>query len=51
MELEETAYWLSLLADLELVPPRKLASLRQEADELTAILVTCVKKLKARRRG
>ena len=50
MELEETAYWLSLLADLELVPPHKLTSLRTEADELTAILVTCVKKVKARRR-
>jgi len=50
MELEETAYWLSLLADLELVSPGKLAPLRQEANELTAILVTCVKKVKARRR-
>ena len=50
MELEETAYWLSLLVDLELVPPKRLEPLRNEADELTAILVTCVKNIKARRR-
>ena len=52
MELEETAYWLSLLVDLDLVSPSRLAPLRNEANELTAILVTCVKrmKLKARQR-
>ncbi|HET8775287.1 MAG TPA: four helix bundle protein [Thermoanaerobaculia bacterium] len=50
MELEETAYWMSLIVDLNLVASNRLAPLRKEADELTAILVTCVKKLKARRR-
>ena len=39
MELEETAYWLELLADAEIVPAHRLAQLRTEADELTAILV------------
>jgi four helix bundle protein len=51
MELEETAYWLSIVEDLELVSKRKLALLRKEADELTAILVTCVKNVKARPKG
>ncbi|MGZ5432439.1 MAG: four helix bundle protein [Thermoanaerobaculia bacterium] len=50
MELEETAYWMSLVVDLDLVTATKLAPLRREADELTAILVTCVRKLKAKRR-
>jgi len=40
-ELEETGYWLELLADSEVVPARRLAGLREEADELTAILVAC----------
>lgn len=39
-ELEETAYWLELLADSEVVPARRLADLRREADELTAILAS-----------
>jgi four helix bundle protein len=49
-ELEETTYWLELLVMYELVSARKLAPLMQEADELTAIFVASVKKLKARRR-
>jgi four helix bundle protein len=48
-ELEETCYWLELLAAEQLGPKTDLASLAVEADELTAILVTCVKKVKARR--
>ena len=50
MELEESAYWMSLLVDLELVSSSRMAPLREEAEELTAILVTSVKKLKVRRR-
>jgi four helix bundle protein len=50
MELEETTYWLSLLVDHGLVSQRRLAALCNEANELTAILVTCVKKVKARLR-
>src|SRR5690242_555308 len=45
-ELEETAYWLELLGEADLVPSARLTDLRQEADELTAILTTCVKKTK-----
>ncbi len=49
-ELEETAYWLELLVEADIVKPELVAGLRQEADELTAILVTSVKTLKSRRR-
>src|SRR5262249_54631680 len=37
-ELEETAYWLELLVEGEVVPADKLKSLQQETDELTAII-------------
>ena len=43
-ELEETAYWMELLVEGGLVPIAKLAPLRQECDELTAIFVTIIKR-------
>ncbi|MEN3369604.1 MAG: hypothetical protein V7609_1747 [Verrucomicrobiota bacterium] len=45
-EIEETAYWLELLVDADIVVPDKLAPLRQECDELTAIFVTIIKRSK-----
>lgn len=42
-EIEETGYWLELLV---IVAAEKLAPLRQERDELTAIFVTIVRKAK-----
>src|SRR6266487_820743 len=45
-ELEETAYWLELLVDGKIVPPERLAALRQECDELIAIFVTIPKRSK-----
>ena len=45
-ELEETAYWFELLADGGIVPEAKLAALRQECHELTAIFVTILKNTK-----
>jgi four helix bundle protein len=45
-ELEETAYWLELLVDSCLVSAPKLAALRKETDELTAIFVTIVTRSK-----
>ena len=45
-ELEETAYWLELLIDGKIVPPKLLAGLRQECDELIAIFVTILKRSK-----
>ena len=49
-ELEETTYWLELLDEMSLFAPEKLKPIRQETKELTAIFVTIVKKVKARRR-
>ena len=45
-ELEETAYWLELLVDAEIVPSAKLTSLLDETNQLTAIITTIVKKCK-----
>ena len=45
-EVEETAYWLELLVTANIVAPIQLAPLRQEADELIAILVTILKRAK-----
>jgi four helix bundle protein len=39
-ELEETAYWLELLSDSGVMPAKRLAALRKEADELIAILAS-----------
>ena len=50
-ELDETSYWLELLADGHIVKASRLESLRQEANELTAILVTIAKRVKARGRN
>ena len=48
-ELDETAYWLELIRDCGMIPAEKLNPLSKETDELTAIFVTIVKKVKARR--
>jgi four helix bundle protein len=48
-ELEETVYWLELLVGAGIVKPERLTDLQEEADELTAILVTSVKTIKNRR--
>lgn len=50
-ELEETAYWLELLGESETINTKRLTDLKSEADELTAILVTCVRKTKARKKA
>lgn len=49
-ELEETRYWLELLSEAEIMAEPRLADLTKEAEELTAILVTCVKNAKSRNR-
>ena len=46
-ELEESAYWLELLVDAEIVSAEKLAPLRDECDQLTAIFVTIIKNARA----
>jgi four helix bundle protein len=50
-ELEESAYWLELLSESGIVPAARLAELRKEADELTAILIACVKKARQKKKG
>jgi len=50
-ELDETSYWLELLAEGNVVPAKRLSSLQQETEELLAIFVTIVKKVKSRGRG
>jgi four helix bundle protein len=47
-ELEETGYWLELLADSGVCKEEAVAGLRREADELTAMFVACAKKAKRR---
>ncbi len=50
-ELEETAYWLELIEELEIFDKVKLRLLRQEAEKLTTLLVTIVKKVKEKQNG
>jgi four helix bundle protein len=47
-EIEETAYWLELLVEANIVSAGKLAPLRREIDELTAIFVTIIKRSRER---
>lgn len=42
-EIEETNYWLELLTESGVVPAARLAELRQESDEITAIFVAILK--------
>jgi len=48
-ELDESGYWLELLKDSGILSAEKLNPLLKETDELTAILVTIVKKVKNKR--
>ena len=45
-EIEESAYWLELLVESGVVSVKKLTSLRQECEALTAIFVTILKRAK-----
>ena len=45
-ELEETAYWMELLVEADIVPAKRLEELLEETDELTAILTTFAKNAK-----
>jgi four helix bundle protein len=47
-ELEETAYWLELLAESGTVAQLKLEPLLDETSQLTAILTSITKKVRAR---
>ena len=47
-ESDETAFWLDLLAEAELVPRPKLGALLKEADEITAIVVASIRTARTR---
>jgi four helix bundle protein len=42
-ELDETDWWLELLAESGIVKPPRLTELRDETNQLIAIFVTCIK--------
>lgn len=46
-ELDETSYWLELLAASSIIPEEKLASLRDECDQLLAIFTAISKTSKS----
>jgi four helix bundle protein len=48
-ELEESCYWMELLVESGIVPDTRLAALMEEANQLMAILTTCVKNAKTRK--
>ncbi len=45
-ELEESQYWMELIIESEIFDAKRMDDIMQEADELTAILTTCVKNAK-----
>jgi four helix bundle protein len=49
-ELDETIYWLELIGESGIVPERRLQPLLNEAEELIAIFVTIVLRVKQRGR-
>ena len=49
-ELDETQYWLELIGEGKILAVRRLEPLHQEAEELIAILVTIVNRVKAKGR-
>ncbi|MBA4138244.1 MAG: four helix bundle protein [Opitutus sp.] len=42
-EADETVFWFEMIAESELLPAAKLAELRREANELTAIAVSSIR--------
>jgi four helix bundle protein len=46
MELEESLYWLELLEHAGMMPAARLAPLKAETCELSAIFVTLIKRAK-----
>jgi four helix bundle protein len=45
-ELEETQYWLELIIESDLIDKKRIEPLYKESEEIIAIFVTIVKKLK-----
>ena len=49
-ELDETQYWLELIAETNLVKAERLNALQEETEELIAMFVTMVKGVKEKTR-
>jgi four helix bundle protein len=47
-EADESYFWLDLIMDAGLIRPSRVAPLRQEAHEITAIVVACLRTAKQR---
>ncbi|MBT3389120.1 MAG: four helix bundle protein [Chloroflexi bacterium] len=45
-ELDETAFWIELLIEAEIMPEERMAELAKETDELIAIFVASIKTAK-----
>lgn len=50
-EVDETLFWLEIIIEEKLLPEKKVESLVQEADELTAIFVSTRKTARANRQS
>jgi four helix bundle protein len=48
-ETDETLFWLELLEESGIVPPKRLTAITQEASELVAITVASINTVKRRR--
>ena len=48
MELEETLYWFELLEAANIMPSDRLGAIKDETAQLSAVLVTLIKKAKRR---
>ncbi len=50
-EVDESAYWLELLVDTDIVAESRLADLMKECDEITAIVVASINTAKRTRKS
>lgn len=48
-EADETLFWIELVEESGLVPPKRLSELKKEADELVAIIVAAIRTAKSRK--
>ncbi|MDR0901138.1 MAG: four helix bundle protein [Opitutaceae bacterium] len=48
-ESDESSFWLEIVEEAEMLPAKKIGSLREESDEITAIIVASIRT--ARHRG
>lgn len=48
-ESDETAYWLELLVEAELVPQEQVSNIYKETNEILAMTVSSIKTLRARK--